>query len=71
MKVQFGILLPICHGTGSIFACLLGASGCAGDTKRLEPANVLDDGGSGVDGAGFIRTRRRTCSNGCDTSRRS
>lgn len=61
-------LLPMCRARGSLFC---GACGCAGDAQDREPANVLENAGSSMDGAVFIRTQRRTRSNGCDTAPRS
>ena len=61
-------LLPMFVRIGSL---LVGACGCAGNAKPREPANVLEKKGSSMDGASFIRTHRRTCSNGCDTAPRS
>ncbi len=54
-----------------IGSLLVGACGCAEDAKTLGPANVLEDGGPSVDRVAFIRTHRRTCSNGYDTRCRS
>ena len=61
-------LLPMFPRIGSL---LVGACGCARDAKPREPANVLEKKGSRMDGAAFIGTHHRTCSNGCDSSGRS